>query len=220
MKILFFNREAARQGYLKRYVRLREDKRRLELLLLRGEALAKNQLFTKELLEYEGSPKNEEMRRNFVRRWGVNPNTHLYAYAEPDGEFAAAKVDGANITDGTIRIKIDLRYSKKRIMREVEYLVKDWQGELFERIECHHEADELPYWKDKPRPREGNIKSDLNDYWRYFDVWMLREIGEKSWREIQKKLNLNSWQTARNWYNVACEIITEGVPSLPPFPQQ
>ena len=144
------------------------------------------------------------MKSKFIVRWKVDPDSGLYS--NPDYPYIAQVVD-ADRREGTITIKIDLgQYSKKRIMREVEYIIDDWREDLKEELDDLHKCLEIgiyPHWwgveDDNKTPRileppdikEGKVRSDLDDYRKYFEVWMLRTVQKKSWSKIQPNVVLS-----------------------------
>lgn len=194
MKKLLFNREAARKDYLQDFPDLKKNKRKLELLLLRGELLARNPLFIKEWEELQTHPQN---RNAFDNRWGIISYFGIYESAAKD---LVADIIAADWPNETVSIKVDLRYSKRRIISAIERI--------------------LDLCQVAPSIKEGKVSADLEDSLKALEVWDLREVKKASWSEIHKQLKLNNIQAARNWHKKADELINKGVPTLPLFPQK
>jgi hypothetical protein len=108
--------------------------------------------------------------------------------------------------DFTINLKVDLRYSNRRILKELEKVLNEVRDEIESSLGVESVVE-----------RSGNIKTDVNEYNNYLKVWALRKKGV-SWSKIQEMMDLESVQIGRNWYNRACELIEKGIPTLPEFP--
>ena len=230
MDTLKFDKKSAREDYLTHFSELKYNKIRLGLFLLRNELLARNQLFVREWKELSAidSDNNfesyQKKRNEFRKRWHVSfPNgTHFVK--------AVVNAVDADREEATVTLKIDLRYSKKRIMSELKAMVDKWSASYWERFESDvywsdvdmNESElkeEIQNLKDLKAPRllKGNVLKDFNDYQLYMKVWDLKNSG-KSWRDIQETLKLNSIQAARNHCNAAKRLISQGIATLPPFP--
>jgi hypothetical protein len=237
MKTRRFNREAAREDYLKSYPQLKRNKARLELLLVRGELLARNPLFIKELEEWEEAEahhKDEEWKEDryfaFMRRWHVDPYDG-FLFTTPLQEPAVQEL-GANREKVTVTLQIDLRYSKRKILAAIDNIIDDWQENLREEVSSalsSRDAGKVPSWFNEgdtfdnvpmlQTVKERKTNKDHKDYLKALEAWDLHEAG-KSWSAIQKELKLNNLQAGRNWKKKADELIKKGVPTLPAFPQK
>ena len=92
---------------------------------------------------------------------------------------------------GLFTIRIDLNYSKNRILEEFKTIVDDLEAR---------------YQKEHTHRR----KLHFDNYDDYLKVYDLRQEG-KSWSKIKELLHLNSVQTARNHYGAACKRIEKGL---------
>ena len=232
MDTLKFNRNLARGLYLRRYERLKFNKKKLELLLFRDEFLSKNLLFIQDWRELNKQSHKDDYRDKkiaFQKKWNVEADTGLYSLLterEPIVQFKGGEIDKNGETDRTrIIVSIDLRYSKKKIMNELKSIVDEYHSyyeELFRQpyfIEYTDGSREIFIDHNEPHGFKGNIPKDLKDYNRYLKVWNLREVEGKSPSEIKKELDISS-DTVKNWYKRACELIKIGIPGFPPFPKE
>lgn len=94
---------------------------------------------------------------------------------------------------GIVTVDINLRYSKKILLQELEAVI-DYCKPMF--------------------PQKGEDKKQkryhIDNFDLYLKVYDLRK-EKKSWRVIAKALGLNDVQTVRNYYNAACELIKNGI---------
>lgn len=97
------------------------------------------------------------------------------------------------LEQGKINFEFNLRYSKKRLLKDVERIIDQW-------------LPDLP--KEKKQKNESKYHFDNFDV--YLKVYDLRKEGI-SWAKIANTLNLNSVQTARNHHKAACELIDKGI---------
>lgn len=135
---------------------------------------------------------------------------------------------------GIFSLKINLNYSKDRLMREFKRLVdgfkltykREHRTFLYRKFckqkNIQHPVDkELPkklgeefekFYKKELRKKQKQYepKYHFDNFDLYLQVYDLRKEG-KSWAEIKKRLNLNSVQTARNHHRSACEVIEKGI---------
>lgn len=137
-----------------------------------------------------------------------------------------------NLADaGKIKVEIDLNYSKTRLVRELETSLTRWQilyreacfascAEKLLRDQRFASLDLFEKWSRieqicenefNRRKRRYKGRSRFDNYDEYVKVYDLRERG-KSWATIQKTLNLNSVDTARDYYNAALKLVKESLP--------
>ena len=232
MDTLKFNRDLARGQYLRRYERLKFNKKKLELLLFRDEFLSRNPLFIQDWRELNKQSHKDDYRDKciaFQKKWNIEPTTGLYFLLnerEPIVKFKGGEFNSDGEIDRTkIIISIDLRYSKKKIMQELKSIVDDYHSYYNEEFRQPYFLEYTDGSREKfidhkvPCGLKGNIPKDLEDYDRYLKVWNLRELEGKSPSEIEKKLDISA-DTAKNWYNAACKLIKNGIPGFPPFPRE
>jgi len=231
---LLFNREKARNLYIKKYPVLSKNPRRLELILWRGTLLTKNPLFVKEwLAAYEaiaGSNWQEKQsyRKAFLERWGVDLDNGLLEQRSVKG--VSVQIVDAERREASVTVKIDLRYSQEKIHEAFAAILKDWHEKFREELELDNEilADGyFPHWfnaGDEEAKRfqpievlEGKERKDLLDYETNMKVWELKEEHGLSWSQISKQMRIPT-ETARGKMRSAKKMIREGMPGFPPFP--
>jgi hypothetical protein len=121
--------------------------------------------------------------------------------------------------EGKLPITINLNFSKRRIMQELDILVTEWKrnykrwaGSIILRSD---EDDPI----EKAKTRQEKWLNDRKKYspTYYFDnyddylrVWDLKDQGY-SYAKIADKLDLNSRDTARNYLKKANELIEQGI---------
>lgn len=93
-------------------------------------------------------------------------------------------------------IEINLRHSKTRIIEAVKQLIDEKQSLL--------ESEDTLTKEDK-----YSSKKRYDNYDNYLAVYDLRKEG-KSWSKIQRAMDLNSIQTARDYYKAAERLVKEG----------
>jgi hypothetical protein len=133
---------------------------------------------------------------------------------------------------GILTIKIDLNYSKNRLINDFKIFIDEWKKlyetgfinfryERFceERELRNHPIDDESLQKEFEEIYVGNLKErkegyekkyHFDNYDLYLQVYDLKQEGI-SWAKIKSTLNLNSVQTGRNHYNAACELIEKGI---------
>jgi len=222
MRKIQFDREAARILLSERYCL---DKRTIDLILLRSEFLVRNELFIKDVENLRKLKNDSDDYRNHShelrKKWCVND----YGLYDKLLDTDPIVITGRDITSPIpdqyhIRVTIDLRYSKKKIVDTIKREVEKWHDDFWRRVkEGLYYCEEINEANEPPEKLAGNLPSDLDDYDRYLKVWDLRELEHKSWKEIQKELEV-SFDTARNWHKRACNLVLKGIPGFPPFPQE
>jgi hypothetical protein len=116
----------------------------------------------------------------------------------PDGNLST-KLPNRAAETGLFTVRINLAYTKNRILRELETILTELKT-------LYH-----GYLKEsKQEEHTQRRKLHLNYYEDYLEVYDLRQEG-KSWSEITTLLDLNTIQTARNHYRAACERIEKGL---------
>jgi len=227
MAKLKFNSESAKEDYLKLYDDLAFDDKKLSLMLIRGELLARNEHFVRDWLELEKHKKNKDYNEKeevFCEKWRVDNLGLFNLRREPDpivkGRTGRPLKNSNELKDhfGYCTLEVDLRYSKKKIMEQIKLEIDKYYK--WYREDSREREDEFGYNLKLKSPDKvsGNIPIDLKDYGRYIQIWDLKE-QKKSWFQIQKELDI-SFDTARNWHKRACELIMEGIPGFPSFPQE
>jgi len=132
---------------------------------------------------------------------------------------------------GELTIKINLNYSKKRLIDDFKTLIDRWKN-LYE--DAYKKQLYREYCKEQKISSstvDENIRNEFEKFYKrtlkkrnhkyskkyhfenfddYLKVYDLRQEG-MSWAKIKNTLKLNSVQTARNHYNAACELIKKGI---------
>jgi len=238
-----FDRESVRKEYLDRYPWLKFDKRKLDLLILRGEFLSKNPLFIKEWNDIEQEHDEERLQKklkNLEAEWNINFYSGLYIL--PEKHDPVVVESGSDYSNATITLTIDLRNSKKTIWEELKIFIdkwheaywKDFEEDLFNDWLEHKgityiDEDDIEDFRQEnegvlnPWRFKGNVHKDLADYEVRLKTWILKEEENKTWTEVrdimQKDINHDiDIQSVRNWHKSAFKIIKEGVPGFIPFP--
>lgn len=242
---LNFKRAPVEADLIRYYPFIKNDRQKLELLILRSNLLSKNKLFVKDWLKLEKdwkkldktkpdySKRLNKINKAFIDKWNVDPFTGLYYFRHEPNPIPVEEIDDNDYlinSDYLLGLKVDLRYSKQEIMKRFESVIDEHlkvynEQEQFKK-EYKDVTDELikagfiKNHAEPAHPLKGNIPADLSDYEKYIEVWKLREIEKKSWKEISQELKLNSLQTARNHFNAACHLIKHGIPGFGSFPQK
>jgi len=157
----------------------------------------------------------------------VEDGWDIFVYGATSRRF----IEGHFAKHGKLRIQIDLKYSKRKLMQELKALIDDWKI-LYE--DSHKKLLFNNFCADKgvhkfsiseeqrlefEKVYEKSLKKDKKKYKQkhhfdnfdiYLDVYDLRKKGT-SWSKLTKQLKLNSIQTARNHYNTAVELINGGI---------
>jgi hypothetical protein len=118
-----------------------------------------------------------------------------------DEDFVHQHISDRLTKTGKLTVMINLNYSKKRLIDDFKTLIKGWKI-LYE--------DALSTPELKKRKKKYQKKYHFDNFDLYLQVYDLRQ-KEMSWSKIATELNLNSWQTSRNHYNAACELIEKGI---------
>ena len=201
-----------------------------ELGRIRHQVLQRNSLFNEELEELKGFKDRDDypqMQKAFCERWSVSYWDGVWS------SFARQDIVRGNtddVADGRVILAIDIRYPKETIMRYVEQAIDSAKEchEIYTMAQLHlnehwkaslarkEEASGEQYKEPEPHYTVKRIQ-DLESYELYLKVWDLKKDGY-SYSDIQAELDLNSAQTARNYYKAAQELITKGVPGYFPFP--
>jgi hypothetical protein len=251
--VLIADRDKLRDYYIKLYKGTNfdtsNDPDKLDLILYRTELLFRNPLFVKEYIDLINYKKKSnyspdiyrDREVTFSRKWSYDFHIHL-SNAMP----YPVKAYGTNERyDGVLTLKVDLKYSKKKIMKELELVIDDYhkayrellEEELGEFIRTPDSISKITpgYKADFEHGVQvvkkglnvllGNIKSDLNDYNRSLNIWDMKEIQQLSWKETVQKWNSNNQyqiniDTARNWHASAKKLIKKGIPGFLAFPAQ
>jgi len=120
---------------------------------------------------------------------------------EHDGDFLHRHVSDHLTKTGELTVKIDLNYSKKRLIDDFKILINGWKF-LYE--------DSLSKPELKKRNKKYGKKFHFDNFDLYLQVYDLKQEG-MSWAKIKSTLNLNSAQTGRNHHKAASELIEKGV---------
>jgi hypothetical protein len=126
---------------------------------------------------------------------------------------------GNALDEGKLPIMINLNFSKRRIMQELEILVshwkvkhKHWAGGFSLRSDEHFSIKKakkrLEKWLNDRKKYSPTYHYD--NYDDYLRVWDLKDQGY-SYAKIADKLDLNSRDTARNYYKTANKLIEQGI---------
>jgi hypothetical protein len=132
----------------------------------------------------------------------------------------------------TLDLRIDLRFSKNKILEQVDKIVKnfkDLDAKYFEdtvREQAEGISDEytelvVKQWQERrldPHYHKKRVRdSTLELYAQQLEVYDLKKSG-KTFRDISVSLDyLNSPDMARDYFKAAEKYITEGPPFGPPF---
>ena len=153
-----------------------------------------------------------------------------WAY-DHDGDFMHRYVSDKIGETGKLSIEIDLNFSKSRLIKEFKILLDEWK-KLYEDayrkklyrnfckernihsypIEENLMNEFLKLYSQRLKKRKSKFikKYHFDHFDDYLKVYDLRKEGV-SWAKITSEFDLNSVQTARNYYKSACEIIDQGV---------
>jgi hypothetical protein len=153
-------------------------------------------------------------------------------YFQPGKAVRLLDYDLEELTDkGKIRmeIEVNLNGSKRMIMREFGKHMDKWADfymetitELLREAEAKNRRDQISTDQEtnklddllskelKERKKKFNRKMHYDNFDNYLAVYDLRREG-KSWSKIQKALDLNSIQTARDHYESAKKLIRKGL---------
>jgi len=236
--ILTFDKNKARERLRFALIGFNADD--IELALYRTEFLFKNELFISEylkLMDYRkrvgaSSQKYIKRKKAFAERWDFNIKDGV-SYCRRSVVYGY----GMDVDKGTSLFRVDLRYPKTKIVKEFEKELSKYHDDYISRMkELKHGFESGDYinpgYKDEwhgwlkqsvTNEKEGNIPSDVHDYDRYLQIWLMR-ISGLSWNKIVKEWNGSHdykiyLQTARNWYKVATKLISDGIPGFLPFPK-
>ena len=154
-------------------------------------------------------------------------------YFQPGKAVRLLDYDIEELTDkGKIRmeIEVNLNGSKRMIMREFGKHMDKWadfyketvarllretevmsEGDQIATDEDANKLDELLHEELKERKKKFSRKMHYNNFDDYLAVYDLRKEGT-SWSKIQKAMDLNSKQTARDYYKAASKYVEDGLP--------
>jgi hypothetical protein len=148
-----------------------------------------------------------------------------------DGDSFYQYVSDKIAENGELTVKIDLNYSKNRLIKEFNILLDEWKilyndahkkkrfSEFCKERDIHSFPIERNLIKEFEKVYEKTLRHRKQKYKKkyhfdnfddYLKVYDLRK-KKVSWSNITTKLGLNSIQTARNHYKAACEIIEKGI---------
>ena len=105
MDSLLFDREKAKESYKQKYSDILLDEKKLELMLIRSELLARNEYFIREWTELQKLKKAkakgyQEREKEFCQKWSVDKE-HLYnVRREPEPVVSG----GAGVTRSGTRL--------------------------------------------------------------------------------------------------------------------
>ena len=199
----------------------------VELLLIRHEFLARNEMFIQEwtqlntLYESEVKEQYRKARDLLKERWLISHSSGIHAIDSLP--LFARLYNGTTTTDideGRLVIEIDLIGSQDKIIDETQSLITQWHREFHRRIKegdlYLDQVENLLKKKTKNR-LQRNRKKDLDEYYHLLAVWDARTSG-LTFPEISKRFKIGSERTAGRHFKRAEAIIQEGIPGLPPFP--
>jgi len=153
-----------------------------------------------------------------------------WAY-EHDGEMTHRSVSHSVAETGELSVKVNLNFSKARILSEFEALIDEWRelyGEsskklILDKFLRDRNIKKLPLEEGLEDEFGSYLESQLKDRQKlfrhkyhfdnfdiYLQVYDLRKDG-LSWSKIYEQLDLNSLQSARNHYRKAVDLIEKGV---------
>ncbi|HRS88071.1 MAG TPA: hypothetical protein P5294_02860 [Smithellaceae bacterium] len=116
------------------------------------------------------------------------------------------------IKTGNLKVEI-INYSKKRLKEEFNLILNDFKDN-YDKVTRYQPfietIDQQKIYYAVELQKESMQRPRLDDYDILLNVYDLHEKGI-SWSQIQKRLNLNSIQTARNHYTSACRLIKRGI---------
>jgi hypothetical protein len=132
--------------------------------------------------------------------------------------------------DGILKLSLDLNYSKKTLLENLENQIDEWKETYNSAIDQYYIKKLI---KEKLKLKESEIDSELKNiiaqeksrrrekytpqknhwdlYELYIQVYDLKEEKKLSWAKIAKEMKLNSVQTARNYYKAAKRHIKNGI---------
>jgi hypothetical protein len=187
--------------------------------------------------------KARKLRREFLNRhleWSQITREQfrkLSPQSEYPVEMLPPETERPHLFRPFIDLRINLNFSQKEILNEVESHVqqfKDYYKEYFEEEMRDYAWSEFRYphgsnesdayvrrrWKERRNPHyERRVRdSSLEQYEIQLKVWDLREKEKKSFGEISKIIDsINSAAMARDYYKAAQKNIKLGPPFGQPF---
>lgn len=202
-----------------------------ELQNLRDELLKRNDLFQKELANLK-----KKGKETFCKRWHVDIWQGGWRTSEPED---AVRISNISPRDARLWLQIDLRYSERKIMEEIAEIVGGLHGTYhgamwwrsYQKL-CREKKiaskEEIPVSLVE-REKRQRVGLGPEHYWKmqdpdlyefYLKVWDMKKKEGKSWRQIQKALNISDreYHNIRNAYTRVRRLIRKGVPYFPTFP--
>lgn len=101
---------------------------------------------------------------------------------------------------GTLKIEIDLFYSKAKIIKAIDRVVSDAHRYLEEKLGDDFKQKQLSMIK----------RRHYDNFENYLRVYDLKKAG-RTWRQIKEELNLNDIQTARDHHKAASKLVDQGL---------
>lgn len=121
--------------------------------------------------------------------------------------------------EGKLPITINLNFSKRHIMQELDILLTEWK-EIYERSSGGFGVGPKDdYYMERAKQRVDKWRNDrkkysptyyFDNYDNYLKVWDLKN-QDYSYAEIAEELDLNSRDTAINYYKAANKLIEHGI---------
>ena len=191
-------------------------KREAELMACQFYFARENPIFKKEwheLQECRPNRKEFNSRKNeFCKRWHVLIKGAAPFFVPPT---AVSVCEASRFPGPTIKVSIDLRFSKEKILNQFSELIDKWKLLTKEDIGYLWE-DHGEHWRELPLVF-GNVRSDATDYVDYVNVLRLKDEEKLSWTNIASSLKISIY-TARNRYQAALKYVKTGIPGFYPFP--
>lgn len=208
------------------------DDRKKDLAIIRWHCLGRNKRFQSDCekmrnLAKENPPNFRIKEKAFFEKWGID----RYGLSLTPEEFVTVVYDGPfrilgkPLDEAYITVKIDLLWSKSRIVDRIKRIVEQYQSQYKELLNDPFYLSSDEYHSTKERRAAAADKTQIRDfdlYRRYLQIWDLKKEG-KSWSQIkillnEKKSSLATIEGIRHAFEKIDTIINHGFPGFKKFP--
>jgi hypothetical protein len=156
------------------------------------------------------SPFQFEERESYHHNWYVSPlddvpvrqldEKDFHAALEGDSLQQWAEINSRIIDTSRLPVEINLHYSTAKLVERLKEIITFWKSTLGSDPETEYSKRRSKYQK----------KLHYGNFDEYLVVYDLRKEGT-SWSKIQKAMDLNSIQTARDYYKAAKKLVSTGL---------
>jgi len=152
----------------------------------------------------------EQERESFHHNWYVSPlddvpvrqldEKNFHAALEGDSLQQWAEINSRIIDTSRLPVEINLHYSTAKLVERLKEIITFWKSTLGSDPETEYSKRRSKYQK----------KLHYTNFDEYLVVYDLRKEGT-SWSKIQKAMDLNSIQTARDYHKAAKRYVKNGL---------